>query len=143
MDILRVAHIESVELKDTQENKEIKKETHEDSVWTMKFDGAYSKEGSRPRVIFTSPRGKPYKYSFSIKFECTKNVAKYEALLLGLRVVVKHKIRMIRVLCGLELIVSQIIEKYGAKNEGLKQYRNVVWDYIEMFDAFSIEWAER
>ena len=28
-------------------------------------------------------------------------------------------------------------------NKRLKQYRNVVWDQIELFDAFGISWMER
>lgn len=61
------------------------------------------------------------------------NVVEYEALLLGLKVIVKHGIKMLKVLGDSELVVSKIKEKYESKNKRLKQYRNVVLDYIEMF----------
>lgn len=53
-----------------------------------------------------SPGGKSYKYSFSLKFQCTNSVAKYEALLLGLKFVVMHGIKMLRVLGDFESVVS-------------------------------------
>lgn len=109
----------------------------------MNFDGTYSKEVSRVGIILMSPGGKSYKYSFSLKFGCKNNVFEYKALLLGLQVTIKHGIKMLRVLGDFELVVSKIREKYESKNKRLKKYKNVVWDYIEMFDTFSIEWVER
>lgn len=70
-------------------------------------------------------------------------MVEYEALLTGLNTVVKHKIKLLAVLGDYELVVSQIKSKYVAKHKRLKQYRNFVWDTIELFDAFSIEWIDR
>lgn len=33
--------------------------------------------------------------------------------------------------------------KFATKNTKLKSYRNEVWDYIEIFYAFSINWTKR
>lgn len=65
-------------------------------------------------MIIKSPKGESYKYSFSLKFECTNNVVEYEALLLGLKVF-KHKINKIRVLGNSKLVVSQVKERYVSK----------------------------
>jgi ribonuclease HI len=35
-------------------------------------------------VVFTSPLGNIYHFSFRLEFYCTNNMAEYEALLLGL-----------------------------------------------------------
>ena len=109
----------------------------------MFFDGASSKEGLGVGVVFVSPKKNTFRYSFTLNFSCTNNIAEYEALLLGLKVVVHHGIKKLHVIGDFELVISQIKETYASKNKRLKQYRNVVWDQIESFDAFGISWRDR
>jgi len=106
----------------------------------MYFDDACNKMGNGARVLFISPMGKTFKYLFFLMFEYTKNVVEYEALLIDLNIAIKHKIRNLAVYGDSELVTSQVRGKYSSKNKRLKQYRNVVWDDIELFDAFSINW---
>lgn len=54
-------------------------------LWTLYFDEAISKEGARVGVLLKSPSGNTFKFSFTLLFPCTNNVAEYEALLIGLR----------------------------------------------------------
>jgi len=49
------------------------------------------------------------------------------------------KIRCFRVIGDFDLVVSQIKKNFSAKNERLRRYRNLIWDTIELFEAFSIE----
>lgn len=46
-------------------------------------------------VFFIAPSGKTFKYSFLLSFECTNNIAKYEALMLGLNLAIKHGIKLL------------------------------------------------
>lgn len=55
-------------------------------LWTMHFDGASSREGSGAGVVLISLEKNTFRYSFTLNFSCTNNIAEYEALLLGLRV---------------------------------------------------------
>ena len=71
------------------------------------------------------------------------NIEKYEALLLGLRLAHKYGIKCLKVVGDSELVVSQVKDAYVSKNKRLKQYRNVVQDMIEVFDAFGITWKDR
>ncbi|XP_059076478.1 uncharacterized protein LOC131875815 [Cryptomeria japonica] len=116
---------------------------NKDQVWRMYFDGSCSKEGSGARIIFISPDGEMFKYSFKLIFECTNNIAEYEALLTGLNVATKHGIKLLSVFGDSELVISQIKQKYASKHLRLKQYRDAVWDTIELFDAFQISWIDR
>jgi ribonuclease HI len=109
----------------------------------MFFDGASSKEGAGAGVVFISPKKSTFRYSFTLKFSCTNNIAEYEALLLGLKVASHHGIKNLHVIGDSELVISQIRGAYASKNKRLKQYRNVVWDLIELFDAFGISWKDR
>ena len=109
----------------------------------MFFDGACCKEGFGAGVLLISPAGTTYKFSFTLSFPCTNNIAEYEALLLGLRLAHKHEIKCLRVIGDSELIVSQVRNVYISKNKRLKQCQNAVWDMIELFDAFDIIWKDR
>jgi len=115
----------------------------ENDLWKMYFNGACSKIGNGAGVIFISPGGKNFKYSFLLTFKCTNNVAEYEALLIGLNIATKHKIKKLAIYGDSELVISQVREKYLSKNKRLRQYRNAVWDSVELFDAFSISWVDR
>ena len=50
----------------------------------MYFDGLINKEGSGVGIWIIYPNRYFKVYSFKLTFECTNNVAEYEALLLGL-----------------------------------------------------------
>ena len=57
----------------------------ETKYWTMHFDGSRQLQGSGAGVVLTSPKGDKLRYVLQIHFNCTNNVAEYEALLHGLR----------------------------------------------------------
>ena len=92
----------------------------------MFFDGACSKEGNEAGVIFISTSGKIFKFSFLLNFECTNNIAEYEALIIGLDIAKAYGIKLLTVLRDSNLIVSQSRHKFSTRNPRLKQYRNYV-----------------
>lgn len=67
-------------------------------LWKMFFDGASSKEGSGAGVVFVFPKKNTFRYSFTLKFSYTNNIAEYEALLLGLKVATHHGIKKLHVI---------------------------------------------
>ncbi|KAH9298163.1 hypothetical protein KI387_029845, partial [Taxus chinensis] len=56
------------------------------SPWNLMFDGACSNFGNGVSIVLISPDKKEFNFSFKLQFECTNNIAEYEALLLGLRI---------------------------------------------------------
>ena len=109
----------------------------------MFFDGACYKDGSSVCILLISPIGTTNKFSFTLNFPCTNNIAEYEALLLELRLAYQYGMKCLQVIGNFELVVSKIRDIYVSKNKILKQYWNVVWDMIECFDAFGIVWKDR
>lgn len=124
----------------TDEKKE-KEESNitNDSLWIMEFDGSCASSGSGARVVLISSQGDIIPFSFKLDFKNTNNTIEYEVLLLGISEAKNKGIKLLREKGDVELIVKQVRTLFSTKSERLKHYRNMVWDEIEFFDAFSIE----
>ena len=55
------------------------------SIWTLYFDGSRNKEGAGAGCLLIDPHGNKTMIACRLEFECTNNVAEYEALMKGLR----------------------------------------------------------
>ncbi|KAH9308573.1 hypothetical protein KI387_036484, partial [Taxus chinensis] len=75
--------------------------------WTLLFDGACSKVGNGAGIVLVSPNLEEFLFSFKLNFECTNNIAEYEALLLGLRIAWKYGVKDIFAKGDSELVVKQ------------------------------------
>jgi hypothetical protein len=53
--------------------------------WTIYCDDAWGFAGAGAAAIITSPSGIKMKYAARLEFQCTNNIAEYEAILPGLR----------------------------------------------------------
>jgi len=66
-------------------------------------------------------------------FKCTNNVAKYEALMLGLNILKEKKSRKICVHGDSELVINQVNGMYQTKNQRMRAYINGVLEVLENF----------
>ena len=58
--------------------------------WSMDFDGAVSKERDGARFWLHNHRSRYSEiHSYKLNFQCTNNIAEYEALMLGLKLLKK------------------------------------------------------
>ena len=71
--------------------------------------------------------------SYKLTFECTNNVAEYEALLLGLHALKYLGAQRIKVLGDAELVINQVNDSYQTRHPRMRAYRNEVWDMIGTF----------
>ena len=65
--------------------------------WAMYFDGSLMKKGADAGLIFMSPLGVRMRYMIRLHFASSNNVAKYEALINGLRIAIELGIRRLDV----------------------------------------------
>jgi ribonuclease HI len=54
-------------------------------MWNMSFDGVVNREGAGVGVWINLPKGSTKLCSYKLAFDCTTNMAEYEALVLGLK----------------------------------------------------------
>ena len=70
----------------------------------------------------TAPLGDLFYRSYRLEFNCTNNVAEYEALILGLNLAIDKGATILEVKGDSDLIVSQVLMRFATKNEKLKKY---------------------
>ena len=81
----------------------------------MHFDGARSRHGAGAGIMLISLAGEETIHYFHLEFDCTNNVAEYEAFLLGLELARDIKIKCLSVIGDSDLIVSQVRNQFVAK----------------------------
>ena len=99
----------------------------------MYFDGSVAKVGTSAGVYIIHPIKYFKALSYKLTFECTNNVAEYEALLLGLHALKDMGAQRIRVLGDSELVINQVNDSYQTRHPRMRAYRNEVWDMIGNF----------
>jgi len=104
----------------------------------MNFDREASKERVGVGVWVISQNNESTLNSFKLGFDCTNNVAKYEALMLGLNILKEKKAKKITIHRDFELIINQVNGLYQTKHLKMRAYINAVLDMIENFTEYNI-----
>ena len=105
--------------------------------FTMHFDGACSKAGAGAGVTISAPYYiEQTSYSYKFYFNCTNNVAEYEALILGIHILKKLQAKRVYIYGDFELVLRQVIGTYQAKHPKMRDYRNLVLDMLEGFKEY-------
>ena len=98
-----------------QDIEEIKNEVDvnmdvKEKWWTMHFDGAISREGPGVGVDIIAPYCiKRHLFSCKFYFECTNNVAEYEALILGLKIMKELQAKRVHIYGDSELVIKTVL----------------------------------
>jgi ribonuclease HI len=80
--------------------------------WKMFFDGAAQRDGAGAGVVFVTPEGDVLPYSFTLVKCCSKNVAEYQALILGLKMAMNSKTTCLEVFNDSKLIINEVLLEY-------------------------------
>jgi len=96
------------------------KDHKDDQVWNLRFDGASFNEWNNVWIVLYSPHGKMHQYVVRIEFDCTNNVPKFEALLVGIKQTLRLGFKYLTTFGDLELIVNIIRKYYSPSNTFIK-----------------------
>ena len=92
----------------------------------MHIDGEVRKEGAGEGISIVGPDFEYESFSYKLYFECTNNVAKYEALILGIKMIKNLEIKKVIIYGDSELVINQVRGVYQAKHPRMRAYRNIV-----------------
>lgn len=111
--------------------------------WTMYFDGSYLKTGNGTSVVLTSPQGHKLHYEICLHFDATNNVAEYEALVNGLRIMAEVGARWLLVRGDSNLVVDQVMKAMEPRDPRMCAYYGEVRRLEEKFKGFELHHSYR
>jgi translation initiation factor 2 beta subunit (eIF-2beta)/eIF-5 len=117
----------------------IQSDEPKEPLWSLEFDGVVKKERSRARVRVSNSKAiYTESHSYKLNFQCTNNIAEYEQLMLGLKLLKKLSAKRISIRGDSELIIKHIKGEYSAKHPRLRAYMNVVLDFLQCFTEYDL-----
>ncbi|XP_077226343.1 uncharacterized protein LOC143859575 [Tasmannia lanceolata] len=90
--------------------------------WTMYFDGAVNNRGQGIGAVLVSPKKEYIPISIKLQFECTNNMAEYEACIAGLEAALILKVQEIDVFGDSILIICQTNGNWKTRESKLIPY---------------------
>ncbi|KAG8503936.1 hypothetical protein CXB51_002220 [Gossypium anomalum] len=106
----------------------------EDSPWKLNFDGASNAVGNGIGAVLVSPNGDHYPFTCKLDFDCTNNMAKYEACIIGLQAAIERGIKTLEVYGYSALVIYQLRGEWETRDPKLINYRMVVLGLLREFD---------
>jgi ribonuclease HI len=91
-------------------------------LWTMYFDGSLMKTGAGASLLFISPLGKHLRYVLRLHFPASNNMAKYEALVNGLRIAIELGVRCLDARGDSQLVIDQVMKNSHCRDRKMEAY---------------------
>ncbi|XP_038972181.1 uncharacterized protein LOC120104693 [Phoenix dactylifera] len=111
--------------------------------WVLYVDGSSTSGDSGAGLILTSPDGIVAEQALRLEFSASNNEAEYEALIAGLKLAKELKVEDLKVYSDSQLVVSQVLGNFEAKEPSMQKYLQKVRELISALDAFNIQHIPR
>ncbi|XP_024156391.1 uncharacterized protein LOC112164432 [Rosa chinensis] len=111
--------------------------------WVLFFDGSRTDTLAGAGIVLENPAGDRFSYSFQLTFQCTNNQAEYEALIIGLKVLLEMGIRDVQIRGDSQLVINQLQEKYRCASWLPIPYLNRAIELLDQFTDVDMEYIPR
>jgi ribonuclease HI len=111
--------------------------------WTLYFDGSVMKTGAGAGLLFISPLGEHMRYAVRLYFPASNNMAKYEALLCGLRIAIETGIKCLDVRGDSQLVIDQVMKNARCHGDKMEAYCKVVRALEDKFYGIELNHVPR
>jgi hypothetical protein len=112
-------------------------------LWTMYFDGSLMKTGAGASLLFISPLGKHLRYVVRLHFPASNNVAKYEALVNGLRIAIELGVRRLDARGDSQLVIDQVMKNSHCRDPKMEAYCDEVRRLEDKFYGLELNHVTR
>ena len=111
--------------------------------WILKFDGSSTKKFTRVRIVIISPKGIKTTLFFNLAFKCTNNQAEYEALVIGLEILMELGAQEVHIIGDSQLVLRQLTREYKCNSLLLAPYYNASTQLLNSFHSVDFEYVPR
>jgi ribonuclease HI len=112
-------------------------------LWTMFFDGSLTKTGAGVGLLFISPLGKHLRYVLRLHFPASNNVAEYEVLVNGLRIVIELGVRRLDARGDSQLVIDQVMKNSHCRDPKMEAYCDEVRRLEDKFYGLELNHVAR
>ena len=108
----------------------------------MLFDKSLNIDGAGVEIFFVSPNKYKLRCVLRIHFFASKNVAKYEACLHGIRLAVDLGVKRLYVHDDSALVINQLNKEWDTTHEKMDLYFKEIWKWEAIFmESSTYTWS--
>jgi len=114
--------------------------THQQEItWYLEFDGSVNKLGAGVGVwIHNTHDNHAEGHAYRLNLKCTNNMAEYEALLLGLKLLKTLGAAKVSILGDSDLIIQQMKGNFVTNDNRMRVYRTAATNILNAFTEFNL-----
>ena len=94
-------------------------------------------------AVLISPEGNRCPFTVKLSFDCTNNVAEYEACVLGLHAAIEKKIKSLTMYGDSALVICQLNGEWETRNSKRMPYQEFIKGLIEQFEEITFKHLPR
>jgi len=114
-----------------------------EKAWILLFDGASNALGHGIGVMLISPESQYISMTTRLCFNCTNNIAEYEACDMGIRATIESMVKVLKVYNDSTLVIHQFKGEWETRNQKLTPYQAYIKGLIEYFDFLRFQHIPR
>ena len=107
--------------------------------WTLTFDGSLNAAGHGIGAVLTSPHNTHTPCTARLCFDCTNNMAEYEACVMGLEAAIDLKIKILEVFGDSALVIHHVRGDWETKHPSLIPYKDYILQLIPAFEEITLD----
>ena len=122
---------------------EKKSEDKDRDKWIVWFDDASNTLGHGLGAALVSPDNQCIPFTTRLGFNCTNNMAEYEACALGIQAAIDFNVKLLKVYGDSAMVIHQLREEWETRDHKLIPYQAYIKKLLEFFDDVSFHHIPR
>ncbi|GAU51646.1 hypothetical protein TSUD_414680 [Trifolium subterraneum] len=114
-----------------------------ESRWGLIFDGAVNVYGNGIGAVIITPTGTHIPFSARLLFDCTNNIAEYEACIMGIEEAIDLRIKVLDIYGDSALVINQIKGEWETRHSGLIPYKDYARRLLTFFNKVELHHIPR